>query len=81
LAFSAAAAWAKCIAPTIKLGQPVALKFLSSDLERDPGQLDRFLEWILAGSATLFAAIGLAVCLVPALRARGVNVMEALRQE
>jgi ABC-type antimicrobial peptide transport system permease subunit len=43
--------------------------------------VDRFLKWILAGSATLFAAIGLAVCLVPALRARGVNVMEALRQE
>jgi putative ABC transport system permease protein len=37
--------------------------------------------WVLAGSATLFAAIGLAVCLVPAVRARGVNVMEALRQE
>ena len=37
--------------------------------------------WALAGSATLFAAIGLAVCLVPAVRARGVNVMEALRQE
>jgi putative ABC transport system permease protein len=36
---------------------------------------------VLAGSATLFAAIGLAVCLVPAVRARGVNVMEALRQE
>jgi serine/threonine protein kinase len=68
-------------ADDLKLGQPVALKFLSSDLERDSGQLDRFLKWILAGSATLFAAIGLAVCLVPALRARGVNVMEALRQE
>jgi putative ABC transport system permease protein len=37
--------------------------------------------WALAGSATLFAAIGLAVCLVPAVRARNVNVMEALRQE
>jgi predicted permease len=37
--------------------------------------------WALAGSATLFAAIGLAVCMVPAVRARGVNVMEALRQE
>jgi putative ABC transport system permease protein len=37
--------------------------------------------WALAGSATLFAAIGLAVCLVPAVRARGVNVMEALRRE
>jgi len=37
--------------------------------------------WALAGSATLFAAIALAVCLVPAVRARGVNVMEALRQE
>jgi ABC-type antimicrobial peptide transport system permease subunit len=35
----------------------------------------------LAGSATLFAAIALAVCLIPAVRARGVNVMEALRQE
>jgi len=37
--------------------------------------------WALAGSATLFAAIGLPVCLVPAVRARGVNVMEALRQQ
>ena len=37
--------------------------------------------WALAGSAILFAALGLAVCVLPAIRARGVNVMEALRQE
>jgi len=30
-------------ADDLKLGQPVALKFLPSDVERDPSRLDRFL--------------------------------------
>jgi hypothetical protein len=38
-------------ADDLKLGQPVALKFLSSDLERDPGQLDRFLNEVGSHSA------------------------------
>ena len=35
----------------------------------------------LAGSAILFGLVALAVCLLPAFRARRVDVMEALRQE
>ena len=30
-------------AEDLKLGQPVALKFLPSDVERDPDRLERFL--------------------------------------
>ena len=35
----------------------------------------------LAGSAVMFGAVALVVCLLPAFRARAVDVMEALRQE
>jgi putative ABC transport system permease protein len=35
----------------------------------------------LAGSAAMFGVVALAVCLVPAMRAQRVNVVEALRQE
>jgi len=35
----------------------------------------------LAGPAAMFGIISLAVCLVPAIRAQRMNVVEALRQE
>ena len=35
----------------------------------------------LAGSAVMFGAVALVVCLLPAFRARAVDVMEALRQD
>jgi serine/threonine-protein kinase len=42
-------------ADDLKLGQPVALKFLPEPLERDPARLDRFLNevrLVVAGDAS-----------------------------